>query len=269
MLSIEKIEALERLEQLRASGVLTDEEFVQERAKVLGGAPIVAVPARKSAKRSAGRAKWLLPTLAVALIAGGAGVMLLPANGEPGSPPQPVAVAPAVPAKPVEARPAPAVASEPPARLSWCHMGSCSWRKELDRKAVEKIGEATLYRLTLLGGESNMDETRGEEDVAKVRWNSSPHKVMVLCSRELPTVFIPGQDIQVLPLNPQEGLPNVFTSDFGIYAEVCAPAGAVFGDSADFARQFGYAVSSEAAESLASEVTTEDDLLKRLRGAER
>jgi hypothetical protein len=41
-----RVEALERLAQLRASGVLTDEEFGAEKARLLGngGAPAVQVP---------------------------------------------------------------------------------------------------------------------------------------------------------------------------------------------------------------------------------
>ncbi len=52
--TVDRIEALERLGRLRAEGLLTEEEFAQEKARVLGAEPVSVGGLAGSAKSTEG-----------------------------------------------------------------------------------------------------------------------------------------------------------------------------------------------------------------------
>ncbi len=264
----QNIEALERLERLRNEGGLTDAEFEAAKDRILSSS--VRQPRRGRFTDSRAQINPLLVAsiglgLVAAAIAGGL-FLTSTSKGEADTakaasaslgPPPKVAA-------PAQTAPVPTGASESGqavARLRWCNMGSCSWSKELSRDVVEQIGDSVLYRLHLLGGESDMDETDSEADFQKVKWNAEPHDTMVFCSKRYPAVFLPGNGIYILPLNPDHSFPNVLTSDFSIYRDVCGPNSSSPDTSDEFARAFGYAITEEMAEAYGAHITTQEDLI--------
>ena len=95
-----------------------------------------------------------------------------------------------------------------------CHMGTCSWSKPISVRAVQQSKEQAILEITLLGGESADEGKR-----PTIRWNKEPHKIVITCSYNHPSVSMDGQ-VDELPLNAN-GVPDVLISATNLYFQYC------------------------------------------------
>lgn len=132
------------------------------------------------------------------------------------------------------------------ARQGRCHMGSCSWSRELSRSTVGKSAKGTLIELTLQGGES-IHEDGDYDDQAPIKWNRSPHRVHVFCSRTLPLVMQQfeegGLQTDFLDIRPDSSPPGVLDGSLSLYMQTCHPG--VERGTAGFEASNGYSASEE------------------------
>ena len=133
------------------------------------------------------------------------------------------------------------VAAEPLAGR--CHMGECSWSRELGRETVRETPDGRLLRLRLLGGGSVMTEEGDYESAyderRRIEWNDEPHEVFVFCSTRLPAVlFEIDGGLQVDVLDFVEGNPGYLESSSNLYIATCHGRAAL--EETDFAARHGY-----------------------------
>lgn len=100
-----------------------------------------------------------------------------------------------------------------------CHMGSCSWAKWKSVKLLSSADSQVVLEATLLGGSSEHEEIEDypySSEGASIIWNSEPHTVKVICSREAPSV---GDEI--LPLGSESGVSGAQESAAEVYFVAC------------------------------------------------
>lgn len=149
--------------------------------------------------------------------------------------------------------------------LSWCHMGTCSWWRDSQTSLILTSGADKLFRVSMIGGQSDMDVTSSANDFDKVTWNAQRHEVFVLCSTKMPAISVEGQSPVFLAINSTDSIPNILTSDFAVYSAFCVPESAKVSDENDLAVKFGYDVSEEEANAWSELIPTRDALIEFLK----
>ena len=94
-----------------------------------------------------------------------------------------------------------------------CYRDPCSVAKVMKFEVLKKTPQATSIKLKLVGGSR-------EWDAKKTIWNHDFHDVYVTCSIKKPTVRI-GDQITVIPLNPEGAISGVLISDAELYLHAC------------------------------------------------
>ena len=115
-----------------------------------------------------------------------------------------------------------------------CYHDPCSVGKVVSFQKTRSTPEATTLNITLLGGEKSRNSSR-------IKWNSRPHTITVVCSKQRPTI-ISDQQETVIPLNTSLDVPGVLVSDAELYMQVCHNYG---GSLEDGAAKFGYNVQED------------------------
>ena len=110
-----------------------------------------------------------------------------------------------------------------------CYREPCSVGKVMNFEIIKKTPQMTSIKLKLVGGSRNYNSK-------KIVWNHSSHNVYVTCSIKKPSVKI-GDQITVLPLNPEFTVPGVLTSDAELYLQTCHNYN---GEITEGARKYGY-----------------------------
>ncbi len=150
------------------------------------------------------------------------------------------------------------LAAEP--HVGACQRDVCSWRKQLSRDLVGSSTAGALFRVTFLGG-SAPDSGRKPS----IKWNRKPHDVYVFCSKKLPAVMMQADgslQVDALGISPDEYPPPVLYTSAFIYMEVCHNTPGPDQDLNVLAKRFGYAVSSQEAETLSQGIKAPEDILK-------
>ena len=231
-------EAIERLARLRDSGVLTEEEFTSQKAKILsGGAP--AEPAdgdqeiylgpRQCRKSPVG----LLVGLVIFVILG-LGIWTFVQKYRQSAAAQDVLQASSSTNdfegdRPTGSTTATTTASAAPKtgffpvskkpRVGRCHMDDCSWFITKAREVIRANDEGSLIRLTLLGGLSANTDNVSPKDV---KWDDRTYSVYVFCSKKLPAVLTENDGVyQVDVLDFVNGPPGALEASESIYESTC------------------------------------------------
>lgn len=110
--------------------------------------------------------------------------------------------------------------------LGNCHMGSCSYSREIRRAIMRETPAGRLFRVTLLGGEQGEAGDDGPSEDAPIVWNREPHDIFVFCSTRLPAVMmrLPGRrtlQTDLLDLGGPEAITTILVSSANIYMEIC------------------------------------------------
>ena len=95
--------------------------------------------------------------------------------------------------------------------LGRCHMDYCSWGKVKNKKIIASSNTSINVEATILGGESPMSATD------KVKWNSTTHKLIAICSKQNPSIII---DDQITQLDVKD-YSAIEESDVNMYFLIC------------------------------------------------
>lgn len=222
-------ESLERAAELHRQGVITDDEFAQEKARLLGPAP----KAPRDGRQSQSLIVVVIVVLVTAAIACAAWLAFRDRGLEAPQPapsaiaaPQPTPTPVATDASPTPTASSTSTAAEGEARQGNCHMGECSWSRELKRETIDARTSGRLIRLSLLGGTS-------DDQGSAIKWDRAPHAVYVFCSLALPSTILEldgGWQVDVLDLAGT--LPDVMFSSAMLYGDTCHPRDAAFPNDA-------------------------------------
>lgn len=121
-----------------------------------------------------------------------------------------------------------------------CHMGECSWSRELSQAILKENASGTLVKITLLGGSSSHpddDYPAGFGPKVPISWARKPHDVFVFCSLHLPAVMMAvdgAWQTDVLDFNG--GIPGVLESSAALYSRTCHSNSEAWLDSSFAAR---------------------------------
>ena len=115
-----------------------------------------------------------------------------------------------------------------------CYHDPCSVGKVVSFQKTSATPAATTLNITLLGGEKPRNSSR-------IKWNSRPHTITVVCSKQRPTITSGRQETVIL-LNTSMGVPGVLVSDAELYMRVCHNYD---GSLEDGAARFGYDVQED------------------------
>lgn len=129
--------------------------------------------------------------------------------------------------------------------LGRCHMGECSWSREIAMNLVEQRDDDRLFKINLLGGTSTMRGSRFPKldgSDADITWNDKSHEVYVFCSQELPAVVSKfDREWQVDVLDFVNGPPGVLEGSAALYSNYCH-GNSLAWTSAGFSSKHGYGV---------------------------
>lgn len=123
--------------------------------------------------------------------------------------------------------------------LGRCHMGYCSWSIEQSRKVLRAENGGELISLSLIGGESHHSDGNYEAD-QPIRWNTSAHTLYVHCSKTLPAVMMETDgELQTDVIDLTVPPPGVLQSSYELYVATCHGRNTNW-NSEGFAKRNGY-----------------------------